>query len=188
METTWEFAWKALAAVQKSQLKQADKYQKNIIYTIGDKVWLSTRNITTNWPSKKLNHKMLGSFKVIRNKSVFVELQLLQSMKIHDIFHLNLLRKASTNPLTNLVNKLPPPIIINNKEKWEVKDILDDRSYQGKLQYRVKWVGWDKDREWYDVIGFDNSPEIIEDFHFCYLDKLKSGKPATHKSEEKKNW
>ena len=137
-ETTWDFARKALVAAQKSQSKQADKHWKDIIYAVGDKVWLSTRNITTNRPSKKLDHKMLGPFEVIGNKGVSVELQLPQSMKIHNVFHPNLLRKASTDPLTNQVNEPPPPVIINNKEEWEVEDILDARSDRDKLQYWVK--------------------------------------------------
>ena len=117
METTWEFAQKALVAAQKSQSKQADKYQKDITYTVRDKVWLSTRNLTTDRLSKKLDHKILGPFKVIGNKNVFIELQLLQSMKIHNVFHSNLLRKVSINPLTNQVNESPPPVIINNEKE-----------------------------------------------------------------------
>ena len=95
-------------------MKQADKYQRDISYTVGDKVWLSTRNITTDQLSTKLDHKMLGSFQIIRNKGVSVELQLPQSIKIHNIFHLNMLQKASTDFLTNQVNEPPPPVIINN--------------------------------------------------------------------------
>ncbi len=86
METTWEFARKALAAAQESQSKQADQHRKDITYAVGDKVWLFTRNITTDRPSKKLDHKMLGPFEVIGNKGVAVELQLPQSMKIHNVF------------------------------------------------------------------------------------------------------
>ena len=89
--------------------------------------------------------------------------------------------------MTNQVNEPPPLVIINNEEEWEVEDILDARSYRGKLQYRVKWVGWDEDREWYDAIGFDNSPKIVENFHFRYPDKPKSGKPAACKSEGKRS-
>ena len=54
-------------------------------------------------------------------------------MKIHNVFHPNLLRKASTNPLTNQINEPSPPVIINNKKKWEIEDILDARSHWGKL-------------------------------------------------------
>ena len=72
---------------------------------------------------------MLGLFKIIGNKRFSIELQLAQSMKIHNVFHLNLFRKASTKALTNQVNKPPPPVIINNKEEWEVEDLLDARSH-----------------------------------------------------------
>ena len=119
-------------------MKQVDKYWTDISYIVGDKVWLSTRNITTDRPSKKVDHKILGLFEVIKNKGVFVELQLPQSIKIHNVFHPNFLQKPLTNSLTNHVNEPLPPVIINNEEKWEVEDILDARSYRGKFQYRVK--------------------------------------------------
>lgn len=52
-------------------------------------------------PLKKLDYKMLESFLIIGNKEISIELQLLQSIEIHNIFYLNLLRKASIKPLTN---------------------------------------------------------------------------------------
>ena len=50
-------------------------------------------------------------------------------MKIHNVFYLNLLRKALTDPLTNQVNEPLSPVIINNKKEWEVEDILDAKSH-----------------------------------------------------------
>ena len=61
--------------------------------------------------------------------------------------------------------------IINNKEEWEVEDILDGRSHWGKIQYWVKWIGWDEDWEWYNASGFNNSLKIIEDFYTRYPNK-----------------
>ena len=81
---------------------------------------------------------MLGPYKVIGNKEISIQLQLPQSMKIHNVLHLNFLWKTSIDPLTNQINEPPPPVIINNKEKLKVENILDTRSHQGKLQYRVK--------------------------------------------------
>ncbi len=71
---------------------------------------------------------MLGFIKVIGNKEIFVELQLLQLINIYNIFYLNLLQKVLTTLLTNQVNKPFPLVIINNKKKWEVENILDTKS------------------------------------------------------------
>ena len=52
----------------KLQAKQAvamnRHYKEPPAYKIDDMVWLSTRNIKTNKPFKKLNHKMIGPYKV----------------------------------------------------------------------------------------------------------------------------
>ena len=117
MKTTWEFAQKALTAVQESQSKQMDKHQKDITYTIRDKIWLSTRNITTDRPFKKLDHKILGFFKIIRNKRVVVELQLPQLMKIYNVFYPNLFQKTFKDLFTNQVNESLLFIIIKNKKE-----------------------------------------------------------------------
>ena len=119
---------------------------------------------------------MIGPFDVIRKKGISLELQLPQAMKIHNVFHPNLLQKASTDPLTGQVNEPAPPIIIDNEEEWEVEDILDARSHWSKIQYWVKWTGWDENRKWYDASGFDNSSEIVEDFYTRYPNKPQSQK------------
>ena len=38
-------------------------------------------------------------------------------MKIHNVFHPNLLQKVLINPLAGHVNKLVLPVFINNKEE-----------------------------------------------------------------------
>ena len=50
----------------------------------------------------------------------------------------------------------------------------------------MKWVGWDEDREWYDIAGFENFPEIIQDFHARYPKKPRSKIPVRWKSGKKK--
>ena len=128
MQSIWKYTQESLTKAQTSQSNQANKHRKKVSYDIGDKVWLSTKNISTDRPSKKLDHKMIGPFEVIGKKGISLELQLPQAMKIHNVFHPNLLQKASTDPLTGQVNKPAPPVIINNEEEWEVEDILNAKS------------------------------------------------------------
>ena len=54
-------------------------------------IFLSSKNIKTQRPSKKLNDKMLRSFKIIKKVGRAFQLELLRTMLIHDIFHPSLL-------------------------------------------------------------------------------------------------
>ena len=92
-------------------------------------MWLSTKNINTNQPSKKLDHKIISPFKVIRKKDILLELQLPQAIKIHNVFYPNLLQKVSINLLTGQINKPASSIIINNEEEWEVENIFNAKSH-----------------------------------------------------------
>ena len=139
-----------MARSQERQAETADRYQKSVKneYKVGDKVWLSTRNIKTKRPSKKLDHKMIGPYKIKQLVGSSCQLDLPTSMKIHDVFHPNLLQKTSTDLLPGQHNDPAPPLIIDDEEEWEVDDILDARRkggrkvgkkvVGGRIQYRVK--------------------------------------------------
>jgi hypothetical protein len=58
-------------------------------------------------------------------------------MKIHDTFHISLLRFAATDSLTDQIQSSSSSIVIDEKEEYEVNDILDSRYHYEKLQYRV---------------------------------------------------
>ena len=82
-----------------------------------DMVWLSTKNIKTEKPSKKLVHKMIGPYWVKELVGLSYRLELPTSIKIHNVFHLNLLRPAANNPLPSQHNDLESPVIVDSEKE-----------------------------------------------------------------------
>jgi len=57
-------------------------------------------------------------------------------MRMHDVFYVDQLRKAS-EPLLGQVEPEEEPIEIDGNPEWPVEEILDSRIYRGRLQYKV---------------------------------------------------
>jgi len=53
----------------------------------------------------------------------------------------------------------------NNDVEYEVERILAVRLRRGNLQYRVRWLGYEADPEWYNASNFKNSPHKLREFH-----------------------
>lgn len=50
--------------------------------------------------------------------------------------------------------------------EWEVKTIVESRTFYGKLQYRVRWAGENEDdTTWYYAQTFKHGPELLQVFH-----------------------
>ncbi len=154
-------------------MKEANKHRKKINYEIESKMFLNERNIITARLFKKLDDKMLDSFKITDFVDFFYKLKLSDTMCIHDVSHLKLLRSAVDGSLSDQKNKSSESIVINDENKWEIDDILNSRWYQRRLQYRVKWKSFDNDLNWYNVDDdeFMNAQEMIDDFHIKYSRK-----------------
>jgi predicted metal-dependent hydrolase len=105
------------------------------------------------------------------------QLDLSQSMKIHDTFHISLLRKAAINSLTEQIQLSSLSIVIDyqNEEEYEIDDILNSRYHYEKLQYKVVWTDHSSNRAWYFAENFQkHSKEILIDYHQRYSNKSKS--------------
>ncbi|MBW0480089.1 hypothetical protein O181_019804 [Austropuccinia psidii MF-1] len=142
----------------------------------GDKLWLDSKNIKTTRPSKKLQDRCLGPFEVLKNiGSYSYHLKLPQQWKlVHLVFHVSLLEPVKQSNIPNK-NQFPPtPVIVEEKEEWEVAQALDSKLKRGTLWYLLKWKGFNEDPErttWEPASNLANSPEIVKDFHILYPDK-----------------
>ena len=77
-------------------------------------MFLSSKNIKTQRPSKKLNDKMLKPFKIVKKVGRAFQLELLRTMLIHDLFHPSLLQRAAMDPLPGQKQTLSPSIIVKD--------------------------------------------------------------------------
>ena len=115
-------------------------------YNVGEFVYLNSKNIDSTRPTKKLDWKFYGPYKIVnRVGNVVYCLHLPKSMKIHNVFHISLLKPCEQRGDSIAP---PPPIEVDSEEKFEAKEILDSRVRHGKLQYLIKWLGYlDTDNE-----------------------------------------
>ncbi len=132
-------------------MKQANKHRKKINYKIESKMFLNERNIITARLFKKLDDKMLDSFKITDSVDFFYKLKLSDIMHIHDVFHSELLHLVVKDFLSDQKNELSRSIVINDENEWKIDDILNSRWYWRWLQYRVKWKSYDNDFNWYNA-------------------------------------
>ncbi len=159
------------------QKRYADKKRTcSSEYQLEDMMWLFIKNIKIERSFKKLDHKWIKSYKIKRLSKDACQLHLSSSMKIHDTFHISLLRFAATNLLIEQIQSSLSSIIVKDEEKeYEINDILDSRYHYEKLQYRVAWIDHLSDRAWYSTENFQNhSKEILNDYHQRYSEKFES--------------
>ncbi len=120
----------ALARIRVIMKKQIDKHRKKMIYKINDMMFLDFRNIMIARSSKKLDDKMLESFKILIKIEHAYWLKLSSTMKIHSKFASNLLQLNLKNFLKEQQNKSFNSIVINDEDEWKVKNILNFRHYR----------------------------------------------------------
>ena len=148
-------------------------------FAVGDLVWLSRKNITTTRPSSKLDYKRLGPYKILEvvgeSKMAF-KLDLPPQMKIHPVFHASLLDSHHANTIPGRTQPPPPAVTVEDVLEYEVKEILDSRVRNSKLEYLVDWVGYDPhERSWEPASYLDHAPEEIARYHERYPDR-----PSAH--------
>ena len=97
------------------------------------------------------------------------KLQFPTAVQYHPVQHVFLLDPFDDDPLLGQQNPPPLPVIMDDNEKWHVEEILDSRIYHRRLQYLVKWIGFDRP-DWEPAEGI-NKLEAVNRFHQRYPEK-----------------
>lgn len=104
-------------------------------------VWLDIKNFFTKHLCRKLENCRASPYIVKRviNAQVF-KLDLLENIRVHPVFYVNLLKPAAVNLYSGHIQPPPLPIEVDRETEWEFETIVDF-CYFGcskKLQYLVK--------------------------------------------------
>jgi hypothetical protein len=142
-------------------------------FNIDDKVWLDARNLRTERPAKKLDYKRVGPFQILEKVGTrSYRLDLPATMRVHPVFHVNLLERFRQDTIPGRTPKPLPPLIVSGEEEFEVEAILDSKVSRGKLQYHVHWKDYPiSARTWEPAEFVQGAPILIEQFHRAHPHK-----------------
>jgi hypothetical protein len=118
MRDIWDFTKKKIINAQNTQKRYANKKRTFAFdYQFDDTIWLFIKNIKIERSFRKLNHKWRKSYKIKRLLKDACQLNLSSSMKIHDTFHIFLLRFVTTDSLIDQMQSSSSSIIVKDENE-----------------------------------------------------------------------
>ena len=137
-------------------------------YTIGQQVWLATKNLQLTCPSHKLTERWLGPYTIIGLAGPnAIKFKLLRSLQIHPIVNISWI-KPYLGPMEGQNPYQPGPVHVteDRDNEWEVDHIMDSRLKNKKHEYLVHWRGYDDlDHMWESKSNLGNVKDAIHNFH-----------------------
>jgi hypothetical protein len=118
------------------QSEQANMSQSvGILLTVGDKVWLDTRNMSTAYPSKKLDWKRIGQYEITEGISPRAyQIKLPSQLQIYNVQPISRLERSARDPVALQKQEPPPQVIVEEEEEYEVERIDDSRLFRRQFQ------------------------------------------------------
>ena len=169
MEGTLESVRENLEKAKEQMKLNADKHHLAAPnYTIGQQVWLATKNLWLTHASCKLTERWLGPYTIISLAGPnAIKLKLPRSLQIHPVVNISWI-KPYLGPMEGQTLYQPRPVHVteDRDNKWEVDHIMDSHLKNKKLEYLVHWRGYDDlDCTWEPKSNLRNVKDAIHDFH-----------------------
>ena len=117
MEQVLEFIRANMKEAQQTMVDRVNPHRLDVTFKDNDLFFLSSKNIVSTRPSKKLDNKRYSPFKIAKAVGSSYRLALPSTMHIFDTFHPKLLSLAAADPLPGQKRPEPPPMYVNNIEE-----------------------------------------------------------------------
>ena len=169
-----QHAKRCMVQAQQRQKAYADQHRRDLEFQVGDRVLLSTKNMRRPGAGRCLLPRFIGPHKVLKRVgAVAYELEVPRSMRIHDVFHVSLLKPYRADGRVQ-----PPPvtIMLDGSEEFEIERIVSHRTAphgkgRRRTEYLVRWDGYDSTHDmWLPDADLSNSRQKVQE----YWDQLKS--------------
>ncbi|KAJ9517266.1 hypothetical protein QJQ45_009121 [Haematococcus lacustris] len=157
-------AQECMRVAQDRQQRYANKRRRDVTFSVGDSVLLSTKNLR-NAPgrARKFLPRYVGPFKVTgKLGEAAYRLELPSTMsRLHPVFHVSLLKKY-----TGSQGFHPPPVMewLEDAPHYEVHSLLNHRQvrFKKRMEYLVKWTGYDDTyNTWEQEAMLAGAPQIL---------------------------
>ncbi|KAL1982820.1 hypothetical protein VTN96DRAFT_880 [Rasamsonia emersonii] len=171
MKELHEILRENLQRAQETNKKYYDRKRADMVFEVGDQVYLRTTNIRSQRPCKKLDRKKEGPFTIKRaiNKNAY-ELDLPPQFKVHPVFHIELLEPYHPPVPGQEENEEPEdltrPTYVDGRKEYTVRAITDAvRDENDQIRFRVRWEGCDEEEDtWEPFWHLTNCPERLDEF------------------------
>jgi hypothetical protein len=165
---------------QRRQKKYADRRRREVRFTVGDRVLLSTQHlklIGERKRTRKLTERYVGPYRIKRivNPNAY-ELELPASLRIHPVINISHLKeyhdgtRAFPDRPVRLTRPEPAAIDDNGAPAWSVDRLLDHRKVRRGArqidQYLVEWKGYPvSEATWEPIEHLTDSMDLLKEFN-----------------------